>query len=118
MSTLPTMPPYYKHHVFFCLNIRTPDSNKPNESVRQCCGGETAIQAQQYAKQRIAQLNLNQVGQVRINQSGCLDRCEQGPCVVIYPQGTWYTYIDNADIDTIIDTHIIAGEVATDLQIL
>jgi (2Fe-2S) ferredoxin len=104
----------YKHHVFFCLNVR---ESKDGEPVRQCCGGESATSAYQYAKQRIKDLGLNQIGQVRINQAGCLERCEQGPCLVIYPQGTWYTYVDNQDIDTIIDTHILGGSIATQLEL-
>jgi (2Fe-2S) ferredoxin len=99
-------PAFYEHHVFFCLNVREPISGEP---VRQCCGSPTAIAAQQHAKQRIKALNLNHPGKVRINQAGCLERCEQGPCLVVYPQGTWYTYVDNHDIDAIIDGHILGG---------
>jgi len=54
---------------------------------------------------------------VRVNTSGCLDRCENGPVCVVYPQGTWYTYIDEEDIDEIIDRHIVAGEVVERLLI-
>lgn len=104
----------YKYHVFFCLNIRESIQGEP---VRQCCGGKTAMSAHQYAKQRIQQLGLNQIGQVRINQSGCLDRCEQGPCLVVYPQGTWYTYVDNTDIDRIIDSHILNGVIVKSLEL-
>lgn len=104
----------YQYHVFFCLNIREPMNGEP---TRQCCGGKSAINAHQHAKHRIKQLGLNKPGQVRINQAGCLERCEQGPCLVIYPQGTWYTYLDNSDIDTIIDTHILNGTVVTQLEI-
>jgi (2Fe-2S) ferredoxin len=104
----------YKYHVFFCLNTRESMNGEP---TRQCCGGEAAINAHQHAKHRIKQLGLNKIGQVRINQAGCLERCEQGPCLVIYPQGTWYTYLDNSDIDTIIDTHILNGVVAKQLEL-
>ena len=45
-------------------------------------------------------------GQVRINQAGCLGRCEHGPVMVVYPQETWYTYVDNEDIDEIIEQHL------------
>jgi (2Fe-2S) ferredoxin len=63
------------------------------------------------------ELDLNGPGKVRINKAGCLDRCEEGPVVVIYPQGTWYTYVDNSDIDEIIDRHILRGEVVERLKI-
>ena len=63
------------------------------------------------------QLNLNGQGKVRINKAGCLDRCEEGPVIVIYPQGTWYTYVDKDDIDEIIDQHLVGGKVVDRLKI-
>lgn len=101
---------YYKHHVFFCLNQREPGE-------RECCADKCAKAAQVHAKQRIKALNLNGKGKVRINQAGCLDRCEEGPVMVIYPEGTWYTYVDNADIDEIIDSHIVNGQPVERLKI-
>ena len=62
-------------------------------------------------------MDLNGEGRIRINKSGCLDRCEQGPCVVIYPEGVWYTYVDQHDIDEIIDSHLVRGEVVERLRI-
>jgi (2Fe-2S) ferredoxin len=94
--------PFYEHHVFFCMNQRQPGE-------RTCCADKGAQAAQKHAKGRIKSLNLNMPGKVRINQAGCLERCEEGPVVVIYPEGTWYTYIDNEDIDEIIDSHIVNG---------
>jgi (2Fe-2S) ferredoxin len=105
---------HFQHHVFFCLNVR---EIKAGEAPRACCGGAAAVSAQQHAKKRIKALGLNGAGQVRINQAGCLDRCEQGPCLVVYPQGTWYSYVDNADIDAIVDEHIVGGQVVTRLEI-
>ena len=101
--------PYYQHHVFFCLNQR--DEGRP------CCHDRGAQAAQEHAKARIKQLNLNGQGKVRINKAGCLDRCEEGPVMVIYPEGTWYTYIDQHDIDDIIDNHIVGGKVVERLKI-
>jgi (2Fe-2S) ferredoxin len=101
--------PYYEHHVFICMNRR--------EDGRPCCAARGAQAAQQHAKQRIKQLNLNGQGKVRINQSGCLDRCDEGPVMVVYPQGTWYTYVDNEDIDEIIDSHLVGGNVVERLKI-
>lgn len=112
--TAPTSPLFFEHHVFFCLNVREPVNG---EVPRACCGGEAATAAQQHAKKRIKQLQLSGPGKVRINQAGCLDRCEQGPCLVVYPQGTWYTYIDNSDIDAIIDGHIVGGQVVERLAL-
>ena len=72
---------------------------------------------QQYAKKRIKSLGLSGEGQVRINQAGCLDRCEVGPVLVVYPSATWYTYVDQSDIDDIIDTHLVGGKVVERLLV-
>ena len=60
---------------------------------------------------------LSGPGQVRVNKAGCLDRCSAGPLMVVYPQGTWYSYVDANDIDEIIDRHIVGGEVVERLKI-
>jgi len=46
---------------------------------------------------------------IRINSAGCLERCELGPTMVIYPEGVWYTYQTKADVDEILQTHVIEG---------
>ena len=46
-----------------------------------------------------------------MNKAGCLDRCAGGPVAVVYPEGTWYTFVDQADIDEIVDRHLALGEV-------
>jgi (2Fe-2S) ferredoxin len=70
-----------------------------------------------YCKGRVKALGLNGEGKVRVNQAGCLDRCEEGPVLVVYPEGTWYTYVDKADIDEIIDEHLVNGRVVQRLAI-
>jgi (2Fe-2S) ferredoxin len=100
---------YFKYHVFFCCNQRDNNEN--------CCANYQSNEVRMYAKERIKQLNLNSKGNVRINQAGCLDRCEQGPVLVIYPEGTWYTYVDQNDIDEIIDSHLIQNKMVTRLKI-
>jgi (2Fe-2S) ferredoxin len=52
---------------------------------------------------------------VRVNKSGCLDRCAGGPVAVVYPEGVWYTYVDKSDIDEIVDSHLKRGTVVTRL---
>ncbi len=100
---------FYKHHVFMCLNKRAAPEN--------CCAchGSEAMQA--YAKKRIKELGLNGHGKIRINQSGCLDRCEEGPVMVVYPEEVWYTYVDEHDIDEIIEEHLVKGKVVDRLRI-
>jgi len=59
---------------------------------------------------RVKKLELAGPGKVRVNTSGCLDRCELGPVCVVYPEGVWYSYVDEEDIDEIIDSHIVNGK--------
>jgi (2Fe-2S) ferredoxin len=97
---------YYERHVFFCTNQREPE---PDGSMRPCCASHQANAMRDYAKKRIKKLDKNGKGQVRINNAGCLDRCEEGPCLVVYPEGTWYTFVDQSDIDEIVDSHLVKG---------
>lgn len=100
---------YYKHHVFFCCNQR-----EPGEA---CCNDRGAAELRNYAKNRVKALKLNGKGKVRINSAGCLDRCDDGPVIVVYPEEIWYTYVDKADIDEIIDEHLVHGRVVERLRI-
>ena len=95
---------YYQRHLFFCTNDRGTDSERP--SCNQC--GSAALR--EYAKAKAKKAGLTGAGKIRINTAGCLDRCEQGPVCVVYPEGVWYTYIDEDDVDEIIDSHIIKGK--------
>jgi len=104
------MSSHYQHHVFICNNRREP-------GARICCGLQGADEARDHAKQRIKQLRLAAPGKVRINQAGCMERCEQGPCMVIYPQAIWYRYESIADVDEIIDRHIVGGEIVERLKL-
>jgi (2Fe-2S) ferredoxin len=101
--------PYFEKHVFFCMNQR--------EDGRPSCGHRGAEAAQKHAKRCVKNLGLNGQGKVRINQAGCLDRCEEGPVLVVYPEGTWYTYVDNSDIDDIVNEHLAGGKPVERLKI-
>ena len=101
MTTPP--PPYYKHHVFFCLNQR--------QAPEACCAHQGAQAAFDHCKSRVKALGLSGPGGVRVNKASCLDRCAGGPIMVIYPQETWYTYVDQSDIDEIVERHLQKGEV-------
>jgi (2Fe-2S) ferredoxin len=102
-------PAYYSHHVFFCCNQR--DGGRP------CCNDRGASALRDHAKLRVKQLGLAGPGRARINLAGCLDRCEEGPVVVVYPEGVWYTYVDQADIDEIIDSHLVEGRIVERLRL-
>ena len=100
---------YYERHVFFCCNQREPGE-------RPCCADKGAARLRDYAKKRVKALGLSGPGRVRVNQAGCLDRCEEGPCVVVYPEAVWYTYVDESDIDEIIQEHLQHGRVVERLK--
>ena len=100
---------YYRHHVFFCLNERSNGEN--------ACGHHGAQQAFERCKAQVKAAGLAGPGGVRVNKAGCLDRCEEGPVMVIYPEAVWYTYVDQQDIDEIIDSHLLAGQVVERLKI-
>ncbi len=100
---------YYKYHVFFCTNQR--------ESGKQCCEQCNATEIRTYAKAKIKELGLSGEGKVRINSAGCLDRCELGPVLVVYPEETWYRYLDREDIDEIIEKHFMTDKIVERLLI-
>lgn len=100
---------YYRYHVFFCVNERADGSA--------CCQRFDAQTMRDYAKQRSKSLGIAGKGGVRINTAGCLDRCDEGPVIVVYPEGVWYTYIDREDIDEILEEHLVHGRVVERLQI-
>ena len=54
---------------------------------------------------------------MRINKAGCLDRCDLGPVLVVYPEGVWYSYVDQEDIEEIIQEHLVQGRVVERLRI-
>lgn len=101
--------PYYKHHVFFCLNER-------NEN-QQSCAAYKANEGFEYCKKTIKNLGLSGPGSIRINKAGCLDRCAGGPVLVVYPEETWYTYFDENDLEEIIQSHLIADKKVERLMI-
>ena len=100
---------HYKHHVFFCCNQREPGEN--------CCQNHQADALRGYAKDRVKVLGLAGKGKVRVNKAGCLDRCDEGPVIVVYPEEVWYTYVDKADIDEIVEEHLKHGRVVERLRI-
>ena len=90
---------YYQHHLFFCCNQR--------QNTKMCCHQFNAKAMYRYAKDKCRILGLLGKGKIAISQSRCLGRCELGPVVVVYPEGIWYQYIDQEDIDDIINSHLI-----------
>lgn len=100
---------YYEKHVFFCTNQR--------DDGKACCGDRGSADLREYAKARTKALGIAGAGRVRVNIAGCMGRCEEGPVLVVYPEGTWYTYEDRDDIDEIIEEHLVKGRVVDALRI-
>lgn len=101
--------PYYKYHVFFCTNQR--------DGGAKCCEDYNAVVSRSYAKDKIKAAGLAVPGGVRINGAGCLNRCNEGPLMVVYPEGIWYGYESNEDVDEIVEKHLIQGEIVERLEI-
>ena len=90
----------YKYHVFFCTNKR--EDGHP----RGCCAEKAALKLRNIMKIKTKEIGLTNV---RINTSGCLDKCEFGPTVVVYPEAVWYTIKSEKDIEDIIKGHLVGG---------
>ncbi len=92
--------PYYRAHVFCCTNRR------PAGHPRGCCAERGGEELRDYMKSQAKKLGLKDV---RVNMAGCLDRCELGPCIVVYPEGIWYGVREKADIDEVLTVHLQQG---------
>ena len=93
--------PGFEKHVFVCTNVR------PAGNPRGCCSGKGGEAIRDALKNAVARLGLK--GKVRINGAGCLDQCEHGPTIVVYPEGVWYGFVTLADVDEIVESHLING---------
>jgi len=99
---------FYERHVFFCVNER------PEGHPRGCCKAKGSEKLRNFMKARAKELGLERV---RINQSGCLDRCELGPTMVIYPEGVWYRCESMDDVERVLQDHLVGGGRAADLML-
>ncbi len=92
--------PYFQAHLFFCTNRRPPEQNR-----RDCASGHAAALGE-YLKVRIKEEGLKQV---KVTLAGCLHRCSMGPVLVIYPQGVWYSFSNQGDMEEILESHLKGG---------
>jgi len=91
---------FYKAHVFVCTNEREPGH------PRGCCKEKGSVDLRDYMKAKVKELGIKNV---RINNAGCLDRCELGPNMVIYPEGVWYRATNFEEVDEVLQKHLIEG---------
>jgi len=99
---------FFDVHVFVCCNRR------PDGHTRGSCAAKGSERLRDYMKARAKELAIPRI---RINASGCLDRCELGPCAVIYPEGVWYRLATTADVDAVLERHIVGGERVAELML-
>lgn len=91
----------YTHHVFVCTNER------PEGSPRGCCKSKGGDELHAALKKAAAKAGLSD--HVRVNKSGCLDQCEQGATMVVYPEAVWYGHVALTDVDAIVQEHLVNG---------
>jgi len=94
--------PPFERHVFVCHNTRPEGAPRPSCTT----DGKSELHTQLQQLTKAAGLG----GTVRINKSGCLDQCELGPTVVVYPEAVWYGHVTPDDVDEIIESHIVGGQ--------
>ncbi len=99
---------FYKKHLFICTNQR--DDGTP------CCANYNTQQIRKQIKAKIKALGLHKKGEIRINSAGCLGRCDEGPVMVVYPEAIWYHFVDQEDIDEIIESHLLNNTPVSRLQ--
>ncbi|MCC6464285.1 MAG: (2Fe-2S) ferredoxin domain-containing protein [Planctomycetes bacterium] len=93
--------PPYQRHVFICTNAR------PAGDARGDCASRGAEQVLDRFKELVHNLKLRP--QIRAQKCGCLDVCERGVSVVVYPEAVWYEKVTVADVDEIVQSHLVRG---------
>ena len=99
----------FTKHIFVCCNRRSPGH------ARGCCDPDGNEALRGLIKSEIKKRGLG--SHIRANKAGCLDQCELGPTVVIYPQAIWYGGVKREDVQRIIDHSIVGDEILEDLLI-
>ena len=101
--------PHFERHVFVCINER------PAGSARGCCAEKGSRRIRARLKELAKQAGLQD--RVRINASGCLDQCERGVTVVVYPEGVWYGAVTLEDVDELFAEHVVGGRAVQRLRL-
>jgi len=91
----------FEKHVFVCTNIR--EAGHP----RGCCSAKDSGAIRERLKELVKQRGLAR--KIRVNTAGCLDQCEHGVTIVVYPETVWYGFVKMTDVEEILDSHLVAG---------
>ncbi len=110
MSLGADIPQLYKRHIFACATQRPP------AHPRGSCGAAGAQPLMERLGKRIEAEGL--AADVGFTASGCLGFCSAGPLLVIYPEGIWYRPETVADVDEIVDLHLMQGKLAERLVVV
>ncbi len=94
--------PKFQHHIFVCANQREPGH------PRGSCDPTGEAVLQKALKKKLSEHGIRG-DVVRANKSGCLDQCEHGPTVVVYPEAVWYGGVTESDLNEIVESHIVGG---------
>ncbi len=94
--------PLYERHVFVCTNVR--EAGHP----RGCCAAKDSPKVRELLKAEVEKRGLKK--RVRVNQAGCLDQCEHGVTVVVYPEQVWYGFVKPEDVAEIVEQHLLGGQ--------
>ncbi|HET7505500.1 MAG TPA: (2Fe-2S) ferredoxin domain-containing protein [Kofleriaceae bacterium] len=95
--------------MFVCINERPPEHPKG------CCKRRGGVEVRDRLKEELAARGLSKI--IHANNAGCLDQCENGVTVVVYPEQVWYGHVTVDDISEIVDKHLVGGEVVTRLML-
>jgi (2Fe-2S) ferredoxin len=101
--------PTFQRHVFVCINER------PADHPKGCCKSKGGPEVRDALKKALSARGIK--SEVRANNAGCLDQCEQGVTVVVYPEQVWYGHVTVADIEEIVEKHIVGGEAVERLML-
>ena len=94
--------PSFQRHVFVCINER------PAGHPKGCCKSKGGPDVRDALKKELKARGLDD--RIRANNAGCLDQCEHGVTVVVYPEQVWYGGVTVADLPEIIERHLVRGE--------
>ena len=101
--------PTFQRHVFVCINER------PADHPKGCCKSKGGPEVRDALKKALSARGIK--GEVRANNAGCLDQCEQGVTVVVYPEQVWYGHVTVADVEELVEKHIVGGEAVERLML-